>query len=104
MPDRIWVRALDKPFSGAYPRGRSGDAAEHPGILSMPNRRQNLTEISQTEYDRWNSVLLTRGDVSTNTLWCQANPTQCNMYNNVSYRHNVVAETGSLVSFSLGFQ
>ncbi len=100
LGSRAWIN----PFTGAYPRNdgttpnNSHSGHTHPG----PSHRI-LVEIADL-----NTTLNPGATYYTESqyitpheyVWCQSNPGQCNMYNNVSYRRYSVTGTGSPFSFS----
>lgn len=100
LGSRAWIN----PFTGAYPRndGPSPNNS-HAGHSHQGPSHRILTEIADlnttlnpgaTYYAE--SQYITPHEY----VWCQANPGQCNMYNNVSYRRYNVSGTGSPFSFS----
>ncbi len=100
LGSRAWIN----PFTGAYPRGDSADNPNnHTGHTHTGPSHRMLTEINDlvpslnpgaTYYAE--SQYVTPHEY----VWCQANPTQCNMNNNVSYRRYTVANSASPFSFS----
>lgn len=97
-------RALINPFSGVYPRGDSATPPNnHAGHAHTGPSHRILTEISDLNTSlNAGATYYAEGQYVTphEYVWCQANPTQCNMYNNVSYRRYNVTGTGSPFSFS----
>ena len=100
LGSRAWIN----PFTGAFPRGDSATppnthtAHTHPGpahrmVTEMSDLNTTLnpgaTYYAEAQY-------ITPHEYA----WCQANPGQCNMFNNVSYRRYNVTGTGSPFSFS----
>ncbi|MEQ1764682.1 MAG: hypothetical protein ABL984_16250 [Pyrinomonadaceae bacterium] len=103
LGSRAWIN----PFTGAFPSGGTGPAAyaanNHTGHGHNQKSHRILTEIADltpslnpgaTYYAE--SQYITPHEYT----WCQANPTQCNMYNNVSYRRYNITSAGSPFSFS----
>jgi hypothetical protein len=100
LGSRAWIN----PFTGSFPRGDSTTPSNtHTGHAHNGTSHRILTEISDlnttlnvgaTYYAE--SQYITPHEYN----WCQTNPTQCNMYNNVSYRRYNVTGTGSPFSFS----
>ena len=102
LGSRAWIN----PFTGFYPRNDSATPNnDHTGHndSAHPTAHRILTEIADlntalnpgaTYYAE--SQYITPHEY----VWCQANPGQCNMYNNVSYRKYTVTGTGSPFSFS----
>ena len=100
LGSRAWIN----PFSGAYPRNDSATPNNsHAGHVHPGPAHKILTEINDL-----NTTLNTGATYYAESqyitpheyAWCQTNPTQCNMYNNVSYRRFNVTGTGSPFSFS----
>ena len=99
LGSRAWIN----PFTGEYPRGDSATSPNlHTGHTHTGPSHRIVTEMSDlnttlnvgaTYYAE--SQYITPHEY----VWCQANPTQCNMNNNVSYRrYNVTGTT----SFTFG--
>jgi len=102
LGSRAWI----DPFTGAFPRGDSA---------TPPNNHSGHTHTGTSH-----RILVETADLNTTLnpgatywaesqyvapheyAWCQANPTQCNMNNNVSYRRYVVTGTASPFSFAAG--
>ena len=99
-------RAWANPFTGAYPRndsstpnnshgGHSHNGVSHRILVEKADldtsQNQNASYYAEAQYvtpHEW--------------AWCQANPGQCNMYNNVSYRKYNVSGTTSFSFSSAG--
>jgi len=100
LGSRAWIN----PFSGAYPRGDSPTPPNnHAGHTHNGTSHRILTEINDlsTSMNPGATYYAEAQYVTPHEyVWCQANPTQCNMYNNVSYRRYNVNGTGSPFSFS----
>lgn len=100
LGSRAWIN----PFSGAYPRGDSATPPNtHTGHAHTGPSHRILTQISDlnTSLNAGAKYYAESQYVTSHEYsWCQANPTQCNMYNNVSYRRYNVSGTGSPFSFS----
>ena len=100
LGSRAWIN----PFSGAYPRGDSATPPNnHAGHSHTGPSHRILTEISDLNTTlNSGATYYAEGQYVTphEYAWCQANPTQCNMYNNVSYRRYNVVGTGSPFTFS----
>jgi hypothetical protein len=102
LGSRAWIN----PFTGAFPSGGTQDSYpsnNHTGHAHEQKSHRILTEISDLAPDQnpgatyyAESQYITPHEYA----WCQANPTQCNMYNNVSYRRYNVTTAGSPFSFS----
>ncbi len=100
LGSRAWIN----PFSGFYPRGDSATPSNtHTGHAHAGPTHRILTEISDlsTALNAGATYYAESQYVTPHEYaWCQTNPTQCNMYNNVSYRRYNVTGTGSPFSFS----
>ena len=100
LGSRAWIN----PFSGSYPRGDSATPPNnHAGHTHTGPAHRILTEISDLNTSlNPGATYYAEGQYVTphEYAWCQTNPTQCNMYNNVSYRRYNVSGTGSPFSFS----
>lgn len=100
LGSRAWIN----PFTGAFPRNDSATPNNnHTGHTHDGTSHRILTEISDLSTTQnlgasyyAESTYVTPHEYS----WCQANPTQCNMFNNTSYRRYNVTGTGSPFSFS----
>ncbi|HEY8562165.1 MAG TPA: carboxypeptidase regulatory-like domain-containing protein [Pyrinomonadaceae bacterium] len=100
LGSRAWIN----PFTGFFPRGDSATPNNnHSGHIHTGTSHRILTEIKDL------STLVNPGATyyaeaqyvtPHEYAWCQQNPGQCNMYNNVSYRQYNVSGTGSPFSFS----
>jgi hypothetical protein len=100
LGSRAWIN----PFSGAYPRGDSATPPNnHTGHAHTGPSHKILTEISDlsTTANPGATYYAEAQYVTPHEYaWCQSNPTQCNMYNNVSYRRYNVSGTTSPFTFS----
>lgn len=100
LGSRAWIN----PFSGAYPRNDSATPNnDHTGHVHTGPSHRILTEIADlSTTQNPGATYYAEGQYITphEYVWCQANPTQCNMYNNVSYRRYSVTGTGSPFTFS----
>jgi hypothetical protein len=100
LGSRAWIN----PFSGAYPRNDSATPNNnHTGHTHTGPSHRVLTEINDlnTSLNPGATYYAEAQYVTPHEyVWCQANPTQCNMYNNVSYRRYNVIGTGSPFTFS----
>jgi hypothetical protein len=100
LGSRAWIN----PFNGAYPRGDSATPPNnHTGHTHVGPSHRILTEINDLN-TTLNSGATYYAEAQYITpheyVWCQANPGQCNMYNNVSYRRYNVTGTNSPFSFA----
>ena len=100
LGSRAWIN----PFTGAYPRGDSATPPNsHTGHTHTGPSHRILTEISDlSTTSNPGATYYAEGQYVTphEYAWCQANPTQCNMNNNVSYRRYNVTGTTSPFTFS----
>lgn len=100
LGSRAWIN----PFSGAFPRGDSVTPPNnHSGHSHNGISHRILTEISDLDPSQnAGATYWAEGQYITphEYAWCQSNPTECNMYNNVSYRQYSVSGSGSSFSFS----
>jgi hypothetical protein len=99
LGSRAWIN----PFTGFYPRGDSQTPPNthtghnHSGVAHTI--RVNVPDLDTTQ--NAGASYYAEGQYVTphEYAWCQANPTQCNMFNNASYRKYNVSGTTSF-SFS----
>ncbi|HEX8736403.1 MAG TPA: carboxypeptidase-like regulatory domain-containing protein [Pyrinomonadaceae bacterium] len=102
LGSRAWIN----PFTGAFPSGGSPGqyaANNHTGHSHVQSSHRILTEISDLSTSlNPGATYYSEAQYITphEYTWCQQNPGQCNMYNNVSYRKYNVTGTGSPFSFS----
>lgn len=98
---RAWIN----PFTGVFPRGDSGatNPNNHSGHAHTGPSHRILTEIADLNTTlNTGATYYSEGQYITphEYVHCQANPTQCNMNNNVSYRRYNVNGTTSPFTFS----
>ena len=97
-------RAFINPFSGAYPRNDGATPNNnHAGHTHTGPSHRILTEINDlnTALNPGATYYAEAQYVTPHEYaWCQTNPGQCNMYNNVSYRQYNVSGTASPFNFS----
>lgn len=97
-------KALINPFTGFFPRNDSATPNNnHSGHTHNGPTHRILTEMSDlnTTQNPGATYYAEAQYVTPHEYaWCQANPTQCNMNNNVSYRRYSVSGTASPFSFS----
>ncbi|MFL6210159.1 MAG: hypothetical protein ACJ74W_14990 [Pyrinomonadaceae bacterium] len=102
LGSRAWIN----PFTGAYPRGDSATPPNsHTGHTHTGPSHRILVEINDlsTTLNPGATYYVEAQYITPHEyVWCQAHPTQCNMYNNVSHRQYLVTGTGSPFSFSAG--
>lgn len=106
LGSRAWIN----PFTGSFPSGGSGTTGpnaypsnNHTNHAHDQNSHRILTEIADlTPSQNPGATYYAESQYITphEYAWCQANPTQCNMYNNVSYRRYNITTAGSPFSFS----
>lgn len=100
LGSRAWIN----PFTGAYPRGDSATPPNnHTGHAHLGPSHRILVESADlnTTLNPGATYWAEAQYVTPHEYaWCQANPTQCNMHNNVSYRRYVVTGTASPFGFA----
>ncbi|MGQ0542202.1 MAG: carboxypeptidase regulatory-like domain-containing protein [Blastocatellia bacterium] len=100
LGSRAWIN----PFTGFYPRNDSATPNNsHTGHSHAGPTHRILTEINDlsTSQNPGATYYAEAQYVTPHEYaWCQSNPGQCNMYNNVSYRRYNVSGTGSPFTFS----
>lgn len=100
LGSRAWIN----PFNGVYPRGDSATSPNnHAGHTHTGPSHRILTEIGDlnTALNPGATYYAEAQYITPHEyLWCQSNPGQCNMYNNVSYRKYNVIGTVSPFSFT----
>lgn len=102
LGSKAWIN----PFTGAYPRGDTGSPTHnnnHTGHTHAGPTHRILTEIADlVPASNPGATYYAEAQYVTphEYAWCQANPTQCNMYNNVSHRRYTVNGSASPFSFS----
>jgi hypothetical protein len=101
LGSRAWIN----PFTGFFPRSDSGQHPNsHTGHVGDTAAGHKIrTEIADLNTSlNAGATYYAEGQYVTphEYAWCQANPTQCNMNNNVSYRRYNVFGTGSPFAFS----
>jgi hypothetical protein len=100
LGSRAWIN----PFTGAYPRGDSATPPNnHTGHTHDGISHRILVEVADlnTTLNPGATYWAESQYVTPHEYqWCQSNPGQCNMYNNVSHRKYTVTGTASPFSFS----
>ena len=100
LGSRAWIN----PFTGAYPRNDGATPNNnHAGHTHTGPSHRILTEIADLNTSlNPGATYYAEGQYITphEYVWCQSNPGQCNMNNNVSYRRYNVIGTGSPFTFS----
>ena len=102
LGSRAWIN----PFTGAYPRNDSATPNNsHTGHTHTGPSHRILVEINDlnTTLNPGATYWVEAQYITPHEYaWCQANPGQCNMYNNVSHRQYTVTGTGSPFTFATG--
>ncbi len=100
LGSKAWIN----PFTGFYPRNDSATPNNnHSGHSHVGTTHRVLTPIADlSTAQNPGATYYAEGQYVTphEYAWCQSNPTQCNMFNNVSYRRYTVSGTNSPFSFS----
>jgi hypothetical protein len=105
LGSRAWIN----PFSGFYPRNDSATpnnshptsgAGTHVHNGTSHRILTEISDLSTTQNPGATYYAEAQYITPHEYVHCQANPGQCNMYNNVSYRRYNVSGTGSPFSFS----
>jgi hypothetical protein len=100
LGSRAWIN----PFTGFYPRNDSATPNNnHAGHTHTGTSHRILTEINDlsTALNPGATYYAEAQYITPHEYaWCQSNPGQCNMYNNVSFRRYNVTGTNSPFSFS----
>lgn len=100
LGSKAWIN----PFTGAYPRNDSATPNNsHSSHSHNGTSHRILTETSDLNpANNPGATYYAEAQYVTphEYVWCQANPTQCNMYNNVSYRRYNVSGSGSSFAFA----
>jgi hypothetical protein len=100
LGSRAWIN----PFNGAYPRNDSATPNNsHTGHTHTGPSHRILTEMADlnTSLNPGASYYAEAQYITPHEYaWCSTHPTECNMYNNVSYRKYNVSGTASPFGFS----
>jgi hypothetical protein len=100
LGSKAWIN----PYTGFYPRGDSATPPNsHTGHTHLGPTHRMLTEVNDLNTSmNAGATYYAEGQYVTphEFAWCQTNPGQCNMNNNVSYRRYNVTGTVSPFSFS----
>ncbi len=98
LGSRAWIN----PFTGSFPRNDDPDTSKrnnyHTGHLHSGVSHRILTEVNDlnTTMNPGASYYAEAQYITPHEYaWCQTNPGECNMYNNVSYRKYNVSGTSS---------
>jgi hypothetical protein len=102
LGSRAWVN----PFTGVYPNGSSSTPPNnHSGHAHNATSHRALVNVSDLDPNQnAGATYYFEGQYVTphEYVWCQANPGQCNMYNNASYRRFNVSGTTSFTFSPVG--
>ncbi len=100
LGSRAWIN----PFTGAFPRNEGATPNNnHSGHVHTGPSHRILTAIADLSTSvNVGATYYAEGQYITphEYVWCQANPGQCNMNNNVSYRRYNVNGAGSPFTFT----
>ena len=100
-PDGIGSRAWVNPFTGSFPLGNASndhnghnhDVTSHRVLVKADDLNTSLN-AGATYFAEANYIVPHEG------TWCQTNPSECNMYNNASYRQYSVFGINQPFSFN----
>ena len=102
LGSRAWIN----PFTGAFPRGDSATPPnDHTGHVhdGISHRLDvEMSDLDTTMNPGATYYAESQYITPHEYAWCQANPGQCNMYNNVSYRQFSVDGTTSFTFSPVG--
>jgi hypothetical protein len=99
--DGIGSRAWVNPFNGSFPAGNTSndhtghthDVTSHRMLVSVDDLNTSLNP-GATYFAEANYIVPDEG------IWCQSHPTECNMYNNASYKQFTVTGVNQPFSFN----
>jgi len=99
--DGIGSRAWINPFTGSFPQnpdpndhnGHVHDVTSHRMLVAVDNLNTSLNP-GATYFAEANYIVPDEG------IWCQSHPTECNMYNNASYKQFTVVGVNQPFSFN----
>ena len=99
--DGIGSRGWVNPFTGTYPSGNTSndhtghnhDVTSHRMLVKVDDLNTSLN-AGATYFAEANYIVPDEG------IWCQSHPTECNMYNNASYRQYSVVGVNQPFSFN----
>jgi len=102
LGSRAWIN----PFTGAFPRGDSATPPNsHVGHVHNGVSHRLTVEMSDLDATQNpGATYYAEGQYITphEYAWCQANPGQCNMFNNVSYRQFGITGTTAFTFSPIG--
>ena len=101
LQDQIGSRAWVNPFSGNFPSGNtsnnhtghSHNVTSHRILVNVDDLNTSLNQ-GATYFAEANYIVPHEG------TWCQSHPTECNMYNNASYKQYTVTGINQPFSFN----
>ncbi len=101
LGSKAWIN----PFTGFYPRGDSGSTNPNTHSGHSHDGTTHRILVEQNDLNTQMNVgakYFAEGQYVTphEYQWCQSNPTQCHMNNNVSYREYTVSGTSRPFGFS----
>jgi hypothetical protein len=99
--DGIGSRAWVNPFTGSFPAGNTSnnhtghvhDVTSHRMLVAVDDLNTSLNP-GATYFAEANYIVPDEG------IWCQNHPTECNMYNNASYKQFTVVGINQPFSFN----
>src|SRR5262245_35795811 len=99
--DGIGSRGWVNPFTGSFPSGNTSndhtghnhDVTSHRMLVKVDDLNTSLN-VGATYFAEANYIVPHEGS------WCQSHPTECNMYNNASYRQYSVFGVNQPFSFN----
>ena len=99
--DGIGSRAWVNPFNGSFPAGNTSndhtghvhDVTSHRMLVAVDDLNTSLNP-GATYFAEANYIVPDEG------IWCQSHPTECNMYNNASYKQFTVTGINQPFSFN----
>jgi hypothetical protein len=104
LQDQIGSRAWVNPFTGSFPAGdppggsndhtgHNHDVTSHRMLVAVDDLNTSLNP-GATYFAEANYIVPDEG------IWCQSHPTECNMYNNASYKQFTVVGINQPFSFN----
>ena len=99
--DGIGSRGWVNPFTGSFPSGNtSNDHTGHAHDVTSHRILVNVDDLSTTLNPGATYFAEAEYIVPHEGTWCQSHPTECNMYNNASYRQYSVFGVNQPFSFN----
>jgi len=101
LQDQIGSRAWVNPFTGNFPSGDTSndhtghvhDVTSHRMLVAVDDLNTSLNP-GATYFAEANYIVPDEG------IWCQSHPTECNMYNNASYKQFTVVGINQPFTFN----